>query len=128
MTRAGHRRIIPILGGVINGTLDAEILAGGWDHQTVTAAGTLEIDSRYAARTSDGSRVEIHARGVRTGALEVLAALARGDSVSPSEYYFRTSLRFETSSPLLSHLERHLFIASASRRADGVHYTAYKVS
>ena len=40
MTRAGHRRIIPAVGGTVTGALEGTILAGGADWQTVRADGS----------------------------------------------------------------------------------------
>jgi hypothetical protein len=61
--------------------------------------------------------------GLRHGPPEVLAALARGESVDPSRYYFRTAPRFETSAPQYAFLNRLLAIASGDRRASGPIYT-----
>ena len=45
-------------------------------------------------------------QGVRHGPPDVLAALARGEPVDPSLYYFRTSMRFRTAAPGLLRPER----------------------
>ncbi|WP_394551746.1 DUF3237 domain-containing protein [Agromyces sp. MMS24-JH15] len=128
MTRAGHRRIVPIAGGRVTGGVDAEILPGGADWQLVRADGAIEIDGRYSARTADGDLLFLHATGVRSGRPEVLEALLRGDAVPPEEYYFRTTLRIETSSARLAHLEHAVFVASCVRSADTVAYRAYRVT
>lgn len=49
MTRVGHRRIIPVVGGTITGIFTGTILSGGADWQTVRADGSVEIDGRYSA-------------------------------------------------------------------------------
>jgi hypothetical protein len=46
----------------------------------------------------------------------------------PSEYYFRVTVRLETSAPRLAVLERSIFVASAIRKADRVAYTAYRIT
>jgi hypothetical protein len=89
LTRAGHRRVIPIVGGRISGALDAEILPGGADWQLVRPDGAIEIDGRYTARTPDGELLYLQVTGVRTGPAEVLAAILQGDDVAPDQYYFR---------------------------------------
>jgi hypothetical protein len=61
--------------------------------------------------------------GLRHGPPEVLAALARGEPVDPSTYYFRTAPRFETSAPQYEFLNRLIAIASGDRRAGGPIYT-----
>ena len=58
---------------------------------------------------------------------DVLAALARGETVDPSKYYFRTTPRFETSAPAYAYLNRVIAIASADRRPGGPIYTIEEV-
>jgi Protein of unknown function (DUF3237) len=128
ITRAGHRRLIPILSGSITGAIDAEILPGGADAQVVRADGSIEVDARYSARTADGSLMLLSAVGVRSGPPDVLEALLGGEPVDPSQYYFRTVVRVETSAPALAPLQDLLFIAAAVREADRVTYTAYRVT
>ena len=128
MTRAGHRRVVPIAGGRISGLFDAEILPGGADWQLVRPDGTIEIDTRYSARTPAGEYIHLRTSGVRSGPPEILEALLRGEPVAPSEYYFRIGVRLETSAPRLAVLERSIFVASAVREADRVYYTAYRVT
>ncbi|MEU8075170.1 DUF3237 domain-containing protein [Catellatospora citrea] len=128
VTRAGHRRVVPIVGGRVRGLFDAEILPGGADWQLVRADGAIEIDTRYSARTADGEHVYLRTFGVRSGPPEVLGALLRGDPVDPSEYYFRIGVHLETSAPRLALLEQSVFVASAIREADRVRYTAYRVT
>ncbi|MEU8657361.1 DUF3237 domain-containing protein [Actinoplanes philippinensis] len=127
-TRAGHRRVVPIVGGRVTGLFEAEILPGGADWQIVRPDGGIEIDTRYSARTSSGGHVYLRTSGVRSGRPEVLAALLRGDPVPPSDYYFRIGVRVETADPALTHLEQSLFVASAIRSSNTVRYTAYRVT
>jgi hypothetical protein len=127
-TRAGHRRVVPITGGLVSGRLDAEILAGGADWQIVRPDGGTEIDTRYSARTLAGEYVHFRTSGVRSGPPEILEALLRGEPVDPSEYYFRVTVYLETSAPRLAELQRSIFVASAIRGADSVRYTAYRVT
>ncbi len=126
-TSAGHRRVVPILGGRVTGEVEAEILAGGADWQLVRPDGTIDIDSRYSARTASGELLLLHARGIRTGAPDVLERLRRGEDVDPREYLFRTTVSIETAAPHLAHLQRSLFLAVAQRQATAVHYRAYRV-
>ena len=134
VTRAGHRRVVPIAGGRVGGLpdgqtrLDAEILPGGADWQVVRPDGTIEIDTRYSARTPADEHLHFRTAGVRSGPPDVLAALLRGEDVDPASYYFRVAVYLETSAPRLAFLERSIFIASAVRGADSVSYTAYRVT
>lgn len=128
VTRAGHRRVIPIIGGEVSGGLDAAVLPGGADWQLVRPDGALEIDGRYSARTPSGALLYLQVTGVRSGPPEVLAAMLAGDDVDPSSYYFRTTLSIETSDPELAELEHAVFVASCLRDAGTVRYTAYRVT
>jgi hypothetical protein len=136
VTRAGHRRVIPIAGGRVSpaaggpfgGLLEAEILPGGADWQVVRPDGSIEIDTRYSARTPAGEFVHFRTSGVRSGPPAVLAALLRGEAVDPAEYYFRVAVHLETSAPRLAALERSIFVASAVRGASSVAYVAYQVT
>jgi hypothetical protein len=127
-TRAGHRRVVAITGGRVTGLFEAEILPSGADWQLVRPDGTIEIDTRYSALTPAGEHVHLRTSGVRSGPPEVLEALLRGEQVDPAEYYFRVAVYLETSAPRLAVLERSIFVASAVRGADTVHYTAYRVT
>lgn len=128
ITRAGHRRVIPIIGGTIRGEIDAEILPGGADWQVLRTDGAVDVGARYSARTSDGAFLLIHSNGVRSGPPAVLEALLRGEPIDPSAYYFRTLLTIEASHPTVAPLQDALFIAAAVRHADRVSYTAYRVT
>ncbi|MHA6669384.1 DUF3237 family protein [Homoserinimonas sp. A447] len=128
VTRAGHRRVAPIVGGTVSGALVADILPGGADWQLVRPDGSIEINGRYSARTEVGDLLLLHVVGVRSGPPEVLEALLRGHQAEPSQYYFRTAITVETSAPRFAWMERALFVASCVRDADAVRYTAYQVT
>jgi hypothetical protein len=127
ITRAGHRRVIPILGGRLSRGIEAEVLPGGADWQVVHDDGVLEIDTRYSARTAEGGLVHLRTRGIRAGAPEVLEALLRGAPVAPSDYYFRIVVEIETSVPELRPLQDSLLVAAAARGAGRVVYDAFRV-
>lgn len=133
VTSAGHRRIVPIVGGSITPVAPgadwrAQIQSGGADRQIIRADGGFGIDGSYAARTDDGGLLDLRVRGVRTGPPQVLAALARGENVDPASYYFRTTLEVETSHPGLGWMQNSLFVASCVREESTVRYVAYRVS
>lgn len=127
VTRAGRRRIVPILGGRLSRGVDAEVLPGGADWQVVHDDGVLEIDTRYTARTLDGGLLHLRTRGIRSGPPEVLEALLRGTPVAASEYYFRIVVSIETSVPEFRPMQDSLIVAAAARGADRVVYDAYRV-
>ena len=101
-TPYGERRVIDILGGRVEGPrLQGRILPGA-DWQIVRPDGVTDLEARYAIETDRGTRVVVRSDGLRHGPPEVIAALARGEAVEPSRYYFRTVMRFETADPALA--------------------------
>ncbi len=97
-TPYGERRIIGILGGTVRGPkLNGRILPGGADWQIVRSDGAADIQARYTIETDAGARILVSSDGLRHGPPAVMERLARGDSVDPALYYFRTVMRFETS-------------------------------
>src|SRR5882724_6638352 len=120
----GTRVIVPITGGSFYGPrLRGKVLAGGGDWTLLRSDGVLELDLRITLETDDGALIHMTAFGFRHGPPEVIAALARGESVDPSTYYFRTTPRFETGHPKYAFLNRILAVSSGDRRAEGPIYT-----
>jgi len=119
--RFGQRRIIPILGGVVEGPLlRGRILALGADWQIVQGDGAAHLDTRYAFETGDGALIEVVNVGVRRGPPDAIAALARGEEVDPDRYYMRTQARLETGDPRHDWVNGTLFVGTGQRRADAV--------
>jgi hypothetical protein len=107
--------------------LDGELIEGGVDWQWRRADGALEIDAHYALRLADGAVVEVRSVGLRHGPPEVMAALARGDEVPPSAYYFRTAVRFTTGAPAWLHLNDMLALAVGGREKRRVLLDLYAI-
>ena len=124
----GTRVIAPITGGTFDGPrLRGRVLPGGSDWTLLRSDGVLELDLRITLETHDGALIDMTSFGLRRGPPEVLAALARGESVDPSTYYFRTSPRFETSAPQYGFLNSLIGIATGDRRASGPIYTIEEI-
>lgn len=124
----GERRAVALLGGRVDGPdLRGEVVAGGHDWQTVRADGVVDIDAHYGLLLDDGARVEVSSVGMRHGPPDVLARLGRGEPVDPSEYFFRTLVRFQTGAPRLAHLNRTMAIAVGARRATQVELTLHAI-
>src|SRR5262245_37601313 len=120
-TPYGERRVIDILGGRVEGArLRGRILPGA-DWQIVWGDGTADLTARYGIETDAGARVLVRSDGLRHGPADVLAALARGEAVDPSRYYFRTVMRFEAAHPSVSWLNRIIAIARGRRDRNAVH-------
>jgi hypothetical protein len=124
----GTRVIAPIAEGHFEGPrLRGKVLPGGGDWTLLRGDGVLELDLRLALETDDGALIDMTSFGLRHGPPEVLAALARGEKVDPSAYYFRTTPRFETANPKYAFLNRLLAVSSGDRRAEGPIYTIHEV-
>ena len=124
----GTRVIAPITSGTFEGPrLRGRVLPGGGDWTLLRPDGVLELDLRITLETDDGALIYMSSFGLRHGPPEVLAALANGESVDPSKYYFRTTPRFETSAPPYAFLNRLIAISSGDRRPSGPIYTIDEV-
>ena len=126
-TPYGDRRVIDIIGGRVEGRkLSGRILPGA-DWQIVWPDGTADLRARYGIETDAGARVLVRSDGLRHGAPEVLAALARGEAVDPDRYYFRTVMRFEVAHPSVDWLNRIIAIARGARDTNAVRLDVYEV-
>jgi len=125
----GARRTAPLSGGDFEGPrLRGTVLpAGSADWLLVRSDGVLEMDLRATLRTEDGALISMRSFGLRHGPPEVIAAIARGETVDPTTYYFRTTPRFETAHPAYAFLNRLVAIASGDRRPEGPIYTIHEV-
>ena len=125
--RGGNRRIIPITGGSVSGGMTGKLLNLGADWQLVYQDGTAFLDTRYAFETDDGALIEVVNLGFRHGPPEVLARLAAGESVDPTEYTMRTSARLETGDARYDWVNRTVFVSSGTRSVNGVVIDLYAV-
>jgi len=126
-TPYGERRVIDIIGGQVEGPkLKGRILPGA-DWQVVWEDGTADLSARYGIETEAGARVLVRSEGLRHGPPDVLAALARGESVDETRYYFRTVMRFEASDPSVDWLNRIIAIARGARDPNAVRLRVYEV-
>ena len=121
-TPRGRRRIVPILGGVVEGPgIRGTVLPGGADWQIVRTDGVTEIEARYTVDLADQGLVYVVNSGIRRADPEVMARLNAGEPVDESEYYFRTVPRFEAAAPAAQWLMRSLFLATGRRKPASVH-------
>lgn len=128
-TARGHRRIVPLTGGTFTGPeISGTLIPGASaDWQIILPDGTALGDIRYTLRTEAGALLYVQSRSVRHGSAEVLARLARGEDVDPSEYTFRTSTQIETAAPELDWLNKGVFVSVGGREAASVIYETYLV-
>ncbi len=128
-TKYGIRRIINITGGTVTGPeVKGEVLRGGADWQTVREDGTADLVAKYSLKTDDGVIIFVENTGIRTAPKEVLARLARGEDVPPSEYYMRTSAKMEVKAgSKYDWLNKAVIISTGMRRANSVVIHFYRV-
>ncbi|HVP29321.1 MAG TPA: DUF3237 domain-containing protein [Myxococcota bacterium] len=119
----GSRAIAPIVSGTFDGPRLRGRVLGGGDWTLLRSDGALELDLRITLETDDDALIYMTSFGLRHGPSEVMAALARGEKVDPSRYYFRTAPRFETSAPQYAFMNRLIAVSTADRQPDGPIYT-----
>ena len=96
-------------------------------HDSGDGVTTADIEARYVIETYDGARIYVVNAGVRSGTASVIARLNRGETVDPTDIYFRTAPRFETAAPQYRWLMQHLFVASGARHPDRVDLRVFLV-
>jgi hypothetical protein len=124
---SGVRRIIPIIGGEVEGEINGKVLPFGADFQIIRPNELIELEAKYAFETDEGAIVYVENRGIRFGPVELLQKLKRGEPVDPDLIYFRTVPKFETGHEDYRWLMQHIFIASAARHADRVVIDVHQV-
>lgn len=131
VTAHGRRRIVPLTAGSFDsamlgsGTLISGVSA---DWQTVLPDGTALGDIRYTLRTEAGHLLDVRSHSVRHGRPQVLARLAQGEPVDPSEYTFRAATQIETAEPSLEWVNKGVFVSVGARDPGGVTYETYLVA
>ncbi len=128
-TAHGTRRIIPIIGGTVEGPgIKGEILNGGADWQVVRKDGVAELEAHYQFKTDDGSIVYVKNIGVRVATPDVAARIARGEKVDASQYYFRAIPKLETSlTSKYAWINDTIFVCTGERMPDAVKIRIYKL-
>jgi hypothetical protein len=120
-TAKGVKKIVPILGGQFEGPgIKGIIMPGGYDWQLIRHDAVTEVEARYVLKTNDDVLITIINKGLRQGTLEAMQRIADGESVEPTEYYFRTAPYFETTPGKYDWLNRNIFIANGVRKPNYV--------
>jgi hypothetical protein len=128
-TPQGARRIATVSGGTFKGERLQGTIQGapGGDWILVRPDGATILDVRLTLETDDQQLIYMTYRGVRHGPADVMARLAKGESVDPASYYFRTAPVFETAAPRYDWLNRIVSVATGRREASGPVYEVYEV-
>ena len=127
-TPNGDRRIGLVGSGTFVGErLRGTVLPGGSDWIIVRPDGATTLDVRVVLETDDKAMIGMTYRGIRHGPPAVMERLGRGETVDPSEYYFRTSVAFETSAAKYDWLNRIIAIGTGRRPPEGPVYEIFEV-
>ncbi len=89
--------------------------------------GASKLDVRTTLRTDDDHLIYMTYRGIATMSQETLQRILQGETVDPSEYYFRTTPYFETGSEKYSWLNRIVAVGYGERTQAGVSYKVYAI-
>jgi hypothetical protein len=124
-----QRRVIPILGGQVQGDgWTGRILPGGADFQLIASDTVAQLDARYVIETDAGDRIFVMNRALRSAPAEVTAKLIRGEPVDPALVYFRCVPTFETGSKALAWIMERIFIGSGVRKPESVEISVFVVN
>ena len=127
-TPAGERKVVPVLGGRMEGErLSGSILPGGSDWAVTDAAGILQLDVRLVIETDDGALINCAYTGIRYAPPDVAAQLAAGESVDYQAMYFRILPRFDTADARYAWLNRILVVGIGERLPEGPRYHLHEI-
>jgi hypothetical protein len=120
------------IGDVPDGRFEGErlsgtVLPGGSDWQTLRSDGSVLLDARIVLRTHDDALIAMSYTGFRHGPAEVMAQLARGETVDPTAYYFRILPRFSTSAPGYAWLNGVAAVGIGHRLPEGPVYNLFEI-
>lgn len=126
---AGHRRVIPLAGGMFTGPeLNGNLMPGGsacW--QIASPDGTALAEIRYTLQTERGALLYVRSSAVGRPNREVAARLRSGEDVDPSEHLLHAVTRIETAAPHLDWLNKGVFVTVAGRTNVSLLYETYLV-
>lgn len=123
-----RRRVGVVPGGSFEGErLRGHVLDGGSDWQSIQADGATGLDVRLMLRTDDDALIGMSYQGRRHGPAEVLARIARGETVEADAYYFRINPLFETAAPAYAWLNHLVALGVGHRLPDGPVYSVFEV-
>lgn len=124
----GIRLITPFKNGLVTSDqIKGKISAGGGDWGLIIDSATFKVDSRVTIETEDGALIYMTSSGYSYANAKIAAMIGagKGGEIPPADYYFRTSIAFETSSPRYAWLNRIVAIGVGRFPAAGK--AAYRI-
>jgi hypothetical protein len=127
-TPFGVRHIDMLGAGSFEGPrLKGKVLAGGMDQKLLRADGAMVPNVRLVLRCDDGALIYMTYSGIRHGPGEVMARIARGEAVAPSDYYLRNTPSFETAAEPYDWLNRIVAVGVGRRLPDHAAYDIFEI-
>ena len=125
----GLRNIFIVTGGTFEGPkLRGTVRPGGGDWFLTLANGVGELDVRGTMQTHDGALILVTYHGVLDVSPAVTQRVFAGEDVSPSEYFFRTTPRFETGDERYAWLNKTVTVATGCFGPGWVAYRVFAVA
>lgn len=130
-TPEGARLIVNAVGGTFEGPrISASILPNGGDWARLRPNGSGAVDVRGLLQTQDGELVFLRFEGRFVIPPQLMAAVfvpQSSEMVDPSEYYFRITPAFETSSKHYDWLNNIVSVGVGSFGIGSVSYDIYEI-
>jgi hypothetical protein len=127
-TPLGARRIFIVKSGTFEGPkMRGTMLRGGGDWWLGLPNHAGELDVRATLRTDDGAMILMTYCGVLDVTPEVAARALSSQGADPSEYYFRTTPRFETGAEQYAWLNKLICVATGWMGSNKVAYRVFAV-
>jgi len=127
----GTRLISPFKNGFVKSDkINGKIVEGSGDWGLIIDSTTFKVDSRVTIETEDGALIYMTSSGYSHSSAKIAAMIGagKGGELSPSDYYFRTSVSFETGSPKYAWLNSIVAIGVGRFPAAGkVAYRIYAI-
>ena len=127
-TPHGNRHIMYITGGTVEGPkVRGVVVPGGGDWLLIRPDRAAILDVRAVCRTDDDDIIYTCFHGINIMSREVRERMAKGESIDPSEYYFRITPVFETASEKYDWLNRVVAVGIGRPTLTGVAYRIYTI-
>jgi len=124
----GTRLIFPFKDGTVKSDkINGKLLSSGADWGLLTDSNTFKVDVRTTVKTDDEALIYITYSGYNYANAKNRAIISagKGSELAPSDYYFRTAVFFETSSPKYAWLNHT--VAVGIGRFPGPGKVAYRI-